>query len=191
MYFTNILPSLPTESLASQPAGTVPPRMHSFVDDAEVATILNRWGETDWQEQFFIGEDFAGREDCIPCHVQAHEWRSRQELGPFYSSAESLASAPNLSTCRPRLKASRVESIIAQARIRRRALAVASAAAAMISASILSLWFPHHAVQDLGQSSPSNELQAFRGEKIGEPAVATPAWAKSLLASQPQSFSDE
>lgn len=187
MYFANILPSLPSEPIQGTQATPVSSRMHSFVDDEEVGHVLHRWSESNWQEQCFIGEDFAGREDCQTLLMQKHEWRPRQELGPFYSNPMSLEAGPTLATCRPSMKASRVEMIIAAERLRRRTMAAAAAAAAILSASVLSVWFPHtsqHSL-DLSQYIAYPEMPSTGGEKSDNDAPG--AWMDSLVVSHIQS----
>lgn len=167
-------------------APLVSSRMHGFVDEQEIELVLDRWSESAWQEQCFFGEDFAGREDCQTVIEQKHEWRPRQELGPFYSNPMSLQAGPTLATCRPSMKASRVEMIIAAERLRRRTLAAASAAAAILSASVLSVWFPHTANKPT-ELPHSSIYQSMDQPQDFDSAEHPEAWMGSLIVSQLQS----
>jgi hypothetical protein len=84
MYSLVAMPELPADERISP--STAP---HSFIDDAVVHALLHQHHDA-WQEQRYLGEDFAGRDDCTLLGSEARIVPQRQAIGPFFANAAEL-----------------------------------------------------------------------------------------------------
>ncbi len=112
-------------------------RNQSFIDESLTAEMIDDWAQSEWQEQLFFGEDFAGREEYVQQVAPQVALVGRQELGPFYSRPLSAEMEQPRIHCRPTLKPSRIEQLLQAEKIRRRAIAAGIAAAVILSAALI------------------------------------------------------
>lgn len=80
MYSFVALPELPVDARVAPSAPAL-----SFVDDDAVQALLHQRRDV-WQEQRYIGEDFAGRDDCTLPASEGHTLPQRRAIGPFFAS---------------------------------------------------------------------------------------------------------
>jgi hypothetical protein len=137
MYIATILPTLPIEESDTAMHGFRDYRNQSFIDESLTAEMIDDWTQSDWQEQRFFGEDFAGREEYVQQAAPQIALVGRQELGPFYSRPLSPEIIQPRINCRPTLKPSRIEQLLQAEKIRRRAIAAGIVAAVILSAALI------------------------------------------------------
>lgn len=101
MYSLIALPELPTDArlVTALPQQT-------FIDDIEIHALLYHQRQN-WQEQRYLGEDFAGRDDCLLSGDGSHSLPQREQVGAFFTPVSavpvtapvliSLAAAPTTS----------------------------------------------------------------------------------------------
>jgi hypothetical protein len=123
-----------------------------FVEDGVIAAVVRRQ-ELGWQDLRYIGEDFAGRDDCPAPIASAHPWTTRQACGAFFTPAPE-APAPVIIAA-PESHASEPPEET-HAPLWRRSLAIASAAAILLSASLIGLWAAHSFAPQTSQDLPEN-----------------------------------
>lgn len=150
MYHATIFPTIPSETNAATtiPAGELPSL--PLIDENSVAIVVHRWKQKPWLEQWYLGEDFAGREDCTVNKSKPSDWQGRRELGPFFSRPHDVPHSMGFH--RPTIRPSEIEMILSAQRFRRRSIAAASAAAAMLAAGFLGLMQPVHSAADTQQT---------------------------------------
>ena len=171
MYFATILPTLPSDESVTATSNSCDLRNQSFVDDSMTTEIIEDWAQTEWQEQRFFGEDFAGRDEYVQQIAPQSRLLGRQELGPFYSRPLSSEIMTPRLNCRPTLKPSRIEQLLDAEKIRRRAIAAAAVGAVILSGAFIGalltpitsdasgqpneeLIYPHLVLEDVGSQPP-------------------------------------
>jgi hypothetical protein len=154
MYNATIFPTLPSDTNATitAPAWEFP--VLPLIDESSVAIVVHRWKQKPWLEQCFFGEDFAGREDCTLTKSRPSDWQGRRELGPFFSRPNDVPHSMGFQ--RPTIRPSEVELILSAQRFRRRSIAAASAAAAILAASFLGMLQPAHSAAEAMQTPAVN-----------------------------------
>ena len=137
MHFATILPTLPSDERDIAMKSSSELRNQSFIDEGLTTEIIEDWVQSEWQEQRFFGEDFAGREEYVQQSVPQLLLQGRQELGPFYSRPISAEIMQPRISCRQMLKPSRIEQLLQAEKIRRRTIAAAAVAAIILSGAFI------------------------------------------------------
>ncbi len=144
------LPCFPTESPCMDENLRQP-----FVEDGVINAVVRRQ-ELGWQDLRYIGEDFAGRDDCPAPIDSAHPWTTRQACGAFFAPAPEAPAPALIDASEPHSSETLEES---HAPLWRRSLAIASAAAILLSSSLIGLWAPHSFAPQTSQDQPENNKQ--------------------------------
>ena len=110
MYSLVELPQLPTD--ARLIAASAP---QSFIDEIEIHSLFHHHRQN-WQEQRYLGEDFAGRDDCLLSSDDAHIVPHRQEIGAFFAPvAVTQTPSPAVISLAPTSSSRRMPWVIAAA----------------------------------------------------------------------------
>lgn len=150
MYSLTSLPSFPTDAPSAAQS-----RLQPFVDDGAIAAVVSRQ-QFGWQELRYIGEDFAGRDDCPELHTRVPALLTRQTCGAFFTpTPEKSVPLTNVvsAVSAPEIDASSATPLWS------RSLAVASAAAILLAASLIGLWASHSFATQTSQDSIERKQQ--------------------------------
>lgn len=150
MYSLKSLPSFPTESASAEQSLRQP-----FVEDGVIAAVVRRQ-ELSWQSLRYFGEDFAGRDDCPVPHANTQPWTTRQACGAFFTPAAETSVAEMNAASADILPEPENPS---EPPIWNRSLAVASAAAILLSASLIGLWAAHSFAPKNSQDQTASKAQ--------------------------------
>jgi hypothetical protein len=150
MYSLKSLPSFPTESPSADLSLRQP-----FVEDGVIAAVVRRQ-ELSWQNLRYFGEDFAGRDDCPVPHADTHAWPARQVCGAFFTPAAESSVAEISPAPADTLPETETPSDVP---VWNRSLAVASAAAILLSASLIGLWAAHSFAPKTSQDQTARKAQ--------------------------------
>lgn len=150
MYSLNNLPSFPTESSSAEQGLRQP-----FVEDGVIAAVVRRQ-ELGWQNLRYFGEDFAGRDDCPVPHANTQPWPARQACGAFFTPSTETSEAEMNTASSDILPEPGNPS---EAPLWNRSLAVASAAAILLSATLIGLWAAHSFAPKTSQNQTASKAQ--------------------------------
>lgn len=147
MYPLKSLPSFPTESPSAERSLRQP-----FVEDGVIAAIMCRQ-EVGWRDMRYIGEDFAGRDDCPVPLAATQPWPVRQACGAFFAPVTDATGSAIIAAAEPNTAEPSQEASIP---LWRRSLAIASAAAILLSAALVGLWAAHSFAPQTSQGQPES-----------------------------------
>lgn len=152
MYSLTNLPCFPTESRSVEEDVR-----HSFVEDDAITAVVRRQ-TLGWQELRYIGEDFAGRDDYpAPLTNTPQAWPARQACGAFFTPAAAAAAPAGITA-----SSATGAQDEGHAPLWRSSLAIASAAAILLSASLIGLWAAHSFAPHSTQEDPQRNQQNAR-----------------------------
>lgn len=143
MYSLVELPQLPTDARL-----TVASHQQSFIDESEIHSML-RHQRQNWLEQRYLGEDFAGRDDCLLSSDDAHSVPRRQQIGAFFTPISvAPQSAPAKITFTPMAPSSA------------RPWVVAVASSLLLAAGLAGFWMarPHEPAPPTAQQTEKGVL---------------------------------
>jgi hypothetical protein len=104
----------------------------------------------------YIGEDFAGREDCPTLHTDTPAWLTRQACGAFFTPAPETSVA--FTNVEPAISSTELAESSATP-LWSRSLAVASAAAILLAATLIGLWASHSFAPQTSQEAIEKKQQ--------------------------------
>lgn len=151
MYHLNELPSLPADPRLGEPVTREP-----FIDEATVSHMMQRQ-QADWQEQYYFGEDFAGRDDCSLDPNDALTLTARQQFGAFFIPVEE--SSETIEKIVPRLQPATATAYKVGVNWRR-TMAFAAASVVVFATAMTGLWMAQADVLAEPSNPPSQSNAA-------------------------------